>query len=195
MKKTGDHGDSESSPLALSQCLRRCDDLESQLINAIGEQNRIRQMLQTRLLDNQQNNERVKNELVAQMELEKMNFLSQLQQVQETAACLKLEQETRLQQTNQDFQERVAAIHNQYLQIQKGLETSLSDATAIIAELGERLAAIEGSRIALSEQIRSIKARLHSTEGELRAVYHSLSWRIGAPLRWLGRPFSRSRKR
>jgi chromosome segregation ATPase len=201
----------ESGRTELGRCLRRCDELEARLGHALEEQGRIRQGLQSRLLENQEAHRRELLEIDKKMEQEKLDLRSQLQEAQGLIQAI----HTDYQQTSQELQSRVAdaettitALSQQVQDAEKtitalrrgaqGAQTTateltqqLQDAKRTITAQSQQLVERQSDLKFSENQLNQVRHRFDSTLDELNGVYRSLSWRITAPLRWLSRPFHR----
>jgi O-antigen chain-terminating methyltransferase len=201
----------ESGRTELGRCLRRCDELEARLGHALEEQGRIRQGLQSRLLENQEAHRRELLEIDKKMEQEKLDLRSQLQEAQGLIQAI----HTDYQQTSQELQSRVAdaettitALSQQVQDAEttitalrwgaQGAQTTateltqqLQDAKRTITAQSQQLVERQSDLKFSENQLNQVRHRFDSTLNELNGVYRSLSWRITAPLRWLSRPFHR----
>jgi O-antigen chain-terminating methyltransferase len=201
----------ESGRTELGRCLRRCDELEARLGHALEEQGRIRQGLQSRMLENQEAHRRELLEIDKKMEQEKLDLRSQLQEAQGLIQAI----HTDYQQTSQELQSRVADAEtttmalSQQVQdaettitaLRRGAQGAQTTATELTQQLQDAKRTITAQSQQLVErqsdlkfsenQLNQVRHRFDSTLDELNGVYRSLSWRITAPLRWLSRPFHR----
>jgi O-antigen chain-terminating methyltransferase len=131
----------ESGRTELGRCLRRCDELEARLGHALEEQGRIRQGLQSRLLENQEAHRRELLEIDKKMEQEKLDLRSQLQEAQGLIQAI----HTDYQQTSQELQSRVADAETTIT----ALSQQVQDAKTTVIELTQQLQDAETTITAL----------------------------------------------
>jgi chromosome segregation ATPase len=187
----------ESGRAELSRCLRRCDELEARLGHALEEQRRIRQGLQSRLLENQEAHRREVQLSGEKWAQEKMDLQSQWQESRDQFHAIHAE----YQQTNQALQSRledsettIAALSQQVQDSETtiaALSQQVQDSETTITAQSQQLLERQSDLKFFEDQLHQVQHRLDSTLNELNGVYRSLSWRLTAPLRWLHRPFPR----
>ena len=173
----------ESGRAELSRCLRRYDELEARLGHALDEQRRIRQGLQSRLLENQEAHRREVQLSGEKWAQEKMDLQSQWQESRDQFHAIHAE----YQQTNQALQSRLEDSETTIAALSQQVQDSETTITAQSQQLLERQSDLKF----FEDQLHQVQHRLDSTLNELNGVYRSLSWRLTAPLRWLHRPFPR----
>lgn len=163
---------SEDRPLdnlELTRCLRRCDDLDARLRHSTEIQRKIRQEYQQRLLESKrllqsegESAMQLRNELISQMELHRLQHDSEVSELRGVIVSLKAE--------NQQLIERSQVV--------------LHQCESNIAEMKIKLDECVSDKKNLHDQVEQVLGLLNATSLELQSVYKSLSWRVFAPLRW-----------
>jgi hypothetical protein len=124
----------------LGRCLRRCDELEARLRHALEEQRRIRQGLQSRLLENQEAHRREVQLIGEKWAQEKRDLQSQWQASQSMLE----DAESTITVLSQQLVERQADLKfldDQINQVQHRLDSTLNELNGIYRSLSWRLTA------------------------------------------------------
>lgn len=185
----------ETGRIELGRCLRRCDELEARLRHALEEQLRIRQGLQSRLLEVQQAHQREVQLVVEKMEQEKQDLQHHLQESRGQMLTLQTEYQQASQILQSKLKNAATTITEQNLQVQNAetkitvLSQQLQDAEATNTAQSEQLVERKSDLKLFEDQLHHLQHQHDSILNELNGVYRSLSWRLTAPLRWLHRPF------